>query len=70
MRRLAPCDEEMCSEIHAYSRVNCNTLTGSKKIECVKRGAKASASRYKECKGGLVDVSAEIDKKVDKGECM
>ena len=62
------CEEEMCSEIHAYSNSDCKTLTGEVKTECIKRGAKRSSSRYDKCSG--VNVSEKIDQKIANGECL
>ena len=62
------CEEEMCSEIHAYSNSDCKTLTGEVKTECIKRGAKRSSSRYYKCSG--VNVSEKIDQKIANGECL
>ena len=45
-RQRFSCDEDVWTEIRAYSRVNCAMLTGELKDACIVSGAKSSASTY------------------------
>ena len=61
------CDEEICSEINAYSSVDCAQLSGDLKTDCVKSHVKRSAKKYAGCAGKKVDEM--VDLAVDNGAC-
>lgn len=66
-KRTFTCEEEICSEIKAYSGADCANLSGDLKKECVKKGAKRSSKGFAPCKGRNVDQM--VDDAVDNGTC-
>ena len=61
------CEEEVCSEIKAYSGADCVNHSGDLKKVCVKNGAKRSSKRFAPCKNHNVDQLVEAA--VNNGTC-